>query len=378
MIMASIRKRTWTTAKGETKTAWCIDFVDQIGKRQRKQFATKRAADSFRITVEGEIHSGTYRADARKMTVKELVDAWLIHCQSRVGIDLEWSTSEDYKVKARYILDTQHGLCRMRLIDVTAGAIDDFRISLASAGLSKRNARTVVRGLSAAFTFGQERSWVASNPVLRSRRRNGDSRDEEQVAIPDHEDVKRLIAEAYKLDQDFGLFLKFAALTGLRSSEQRGLLWRHVDLKANRLTVETRVDRRNERGSPKSKAGRRKVPLPPNLVAELRAHKLKVGGSEDTPVFPARNGQPLRHENVLRRAFYPARKEAGASDINWHALRHYAISCWIAAGLTAKTVQVRAGHSSIRMTFDRYGHLFPDGHEGAEMAAIESRLADGT
>ncbi len=376
--MASIRKRTWTTAAGEGKAAWCVDFVDQTGKRQRKQFATKRAADAFRIQVEGQVQSGTYRADARKLTVKELVDAWLAHCQGRVGVDLEWSTAADYQVKARHILDAQHGLARMRLIDVTTGTVDDFRISLVSAGLSKANAKTVVRGLSAAFTFGQERNLVVFNPVLRSRSRNGDGRDEQQVAIPDHEGVKRLIAEAYKLGAAFGLFVKFAALSGLRSSEQRGLLWRHVDLKAGRVTVETRVDRRNERGSPKSRAGRRKVPLPPNLVAELRAHKLKVGGSDDTPVFPARNGQPLRHENVLRNAFYPARAAAGAPGINWHALRHYAISCWIAAGLTAKTVQVRAGHSSIRMTFDRYGHLFPDGHEGAEMAAIESRLADGT
>ena len=41
-----------------------------------------------------------------------------------------------------------------------------------------------------------------------------------------------------------------------------------------------------------------------------------------------------------------------------HALRHTAVSNWIAAGMNAKAVQERAGHSSITVTMDVYGHLF--------------------
>ena len=53
--MASVRKRTWASPTGETKTAWFVDYYDSRGDRQRKHFANKKAADAFRISVEGQL-----------------------------------------------------------------------------------------------------------------------------------------------------------------------------------------------------------------------------------------------------------------------------------------------------------------------------------
>ena len=55
---------------------------------------------------------------------------------------------------------------------------------------------------------------------------------------------------------------------------------------------------------------------------------------------------------------------------NWHALRHFAVSCWIEAGLSPKTVQTFAGHSSLQVTMDRYGHLFKSDDHKKAMDAI--------
>jgi integrase len=68
--MASVRKRTWTSA-GETKTAWFVDYYDKRGDRQRKHFPTKKAADAFRINVEGQLHAGIYRPDASKQSSRD-------------------------------------------------------------------------------------------------------------------------------------------------------------------------------------------------------------------------------------------------------------------------------------------------------------------
>jgi integrase len=57
-----------------------------------------------------------------------------------------------------------------------------------------------------------------------------------------------------------------------------------------------------------------------------------------------------------------------------HALRHFAISCWIAAGLPPKTVQTFAGHSSLQVTMDRYGHLFRSDDHGRAIDAIASEI----
>ena len=56
------------------------------------------------------------------------------------------------------------------------------------------------------------------------------------------------------------------------------------------------------------------------------------------------------------------------------ALRHFAISTWIEAGLAPKTVQTFAGHSSLQVTMDRYGHLFKSDDHKAAMEAIAKTL----
>jgi hypothetical protein len=51
--LAKVKKREWTTSKGEARQAWQVDFSDAEGVRQRKQFETKREADDFRVEIEG-------------------------------------------------------------------------------------------------------------------------------------------------------------------------------------------------------------------------------------------------------------------------------------------------------------------------------------
>jgi integrase len=53
----------------------------------------------------------------------------------------------------------------------------------------------------------------------------------------------------------------------------------------------------------------------------------------------------------------PVQHPAPPAPFNWHVLRHFAVSCWIEAGLSPKTVQTFAGHGSLQVTMDRYGHL---------------------
>jgi len=53
-----------------------------------------------------------------------------------------------------------------------------------------------------------------------------------------------------------------------------------------------------------------------------------------------------------------------------HDLRHTAISLWIAAGANPKQIAVRAGHTSVSVVLDRYGHLFPQ-HDDALLQALE-------
>jgi integrase len=131
------------------------------------------------------------------------------------------------------------------------------------------------------------------------------------------------------------------------------LRWRHIDLDRGEVTIETRVDAHRQEDVTKTAVGMRNVPLGSALVEELRAWQSRsaYAGSDDL-VFPNERGKYLSHDNMVKRLFLPLfdrladlhaqsprEHPAAPALFNWHALRHFAISCWIDAGLAPKTIQ---------------------------------------
>lgn len=60
-----------------------------------------------------------------------------------------------------------------------------------------------------------------------------------------------------------------------------------------------------------------------------------------------------------------------APEFRIHDRQHTAVSLWIKAGISAKEVSVRAGHTSVAFTLVRYGHLYPANHD-AFIAALDA------
>ena len=74
---------------------------------------------------------------------------------------------------------------------------------------------------------------------------------------------------------------------------------------------------------------------------------------------------------IINNAGEPVMKDV--PKYGMHALRHTCASLWIEQGMNPKRIQKLMGHSSIQMTFDRYGHLFADA-EGDQRAAEDIQL----
>ena len=76
---------------------------------------------------------------------------------------------------------------------------------------------------------------------------------------------------------------------------------------------------------------------------DAEAWKIKSQFSRsDDLIFPNREGQHLGHDNFIKRQFPPLFDLLPTvKRFNWRALRHFAVSCWIEAGLAPKTVQAR-------------------------------------
>jgi len=369
----SVRKRKWITSGGEAREAFIVDYVDQEGNRHIRTFDRKGEATDYAATVKVDISKGVRTAS--KMTVAEAAEAWI----KRVEADgAERTTIRQYRQHINLHIVPRIG--KTRLSELTPGRAEWLRDDLLK-NLSRPMARKVVTSFKSLLKASKH-AHVASDVSIK---RNPREKRPLEVGkdIPTPNEIKRMI-EAAKGGRRYALLL-VAALTGLRSSELLGLRWRDVDLKAGELHVRQRADRYNEIGHPKSKAGVRSIPLAPDVLSALKEWKLACPKGEAGVVFPTGAGKIEHHKNVLR-SLEPILKAAGivdkAGDPKYalHAFRHFFASWCInrkADGgreLPPKVVQYLMGHSSIVMTLDLYGHLFPRSDDQTDLAEAARAL----
>lgn len=375
----SIRKRAWTTKTGQAREAWIFDYVDQTGNRHIETFERKKDADARAAVVKTDIRAGIHTAASTSPTVAAAADMWLRHVELE---GRERTTLKGYGEHVRLHIVPRIG--RLKLAGLTAPRVNAFRDELLASG-SRALARKVFTSLKAILKDAHRRGHVAQNVALGVSigvDPRGKKRLEAGVDFPTADEVRRMLAAARPRWRPL---LVTAVFTGLRASELRGLRWEDVDLKQGELRVRQRADLYNQIGRPKSRAGSRTVPLGPMVVNCLREWRLRSPPS--TFAFPTRTGKSMHHKNLIKAALIPAQIAAGvvtadgqAKYTGLHSLRHFYASWCInrrADGgleLPPKLVQARLGHASIVLTLDVYGHLFPAGDDGSELAAAERVL----
>ncbi len=245
--------------------------------------------------------------------------------------------------------------------------------------LSDATVRRIVSPLRACLSTARREGLIRSNPCdgvpLPHR---------PQIEETEHEKAKALTREQLGMflrivPPDWRVMFRTLAATGVRWSELAALRWRDLKLDGSEphLRVRRALAKRQPKGEeprykpPKSKHGQRAIPLDAALCRELRQRRqaAEFDGDEDL-VFPARNGAPLRQENVRRRVMQIAAEEAGVPWIGFHTFRHTCASMLFAAGRNVKQVQRWLGHHSPGFTLDTYVHLLDDGvGEGLDLAA---------
>jgi integrase len=65
----SVRKRQWTTRKGEEKESWIVDYTDQNGERHIQTFGRKKDADEYHATVRVDVRQGIHTPQGKSHTV---------------------------------------------------------------------------------------------------------------------------------------------------------------------------------------------------------------------------------------------------------------------------------------------------------------------
>jgi integrase len=242
--------------------------------------------------------------------------------------------------------------------------------------LSDETIKKIMAPLKACLATARKEDEVSSNAASETdlpERETADQLEEEQeeqvkaMSTSELATVLALIPDSHKV------FFEVLAATGLRISEARALQWRHLELDGSQPHVKVRRALvKGHMGKPKSKYGKREIPLHQDMVLALRRHHKdsEWPGQKDI-VFPSQTGTPIEPNNLYKRILKPVAEDAGVAWIGFHTFRHTCATRLFAAGRNVKQVQHWLGHYSATFTLETYIGLL-DEDKGEPLALPQS------
>lgn len=383
--MALIYRTDRKTKTAKSSPRWVVDWREPSGKRRRQTFTDVSAAKAHR----GLIESG--RPTSPELSGRSFADAAADFIESRKRLGRERSTWAAYARHLRLHLGPLIGnrdIAELRRSDFVR--LQEELL----AKLSHNLAKAVFVTARAIMAHTVHREWRVSDPA-RDVRFVKSGREKPRIEVPDKWKIHRLLEELGAGRVAAGepptrgyVFVRLALGSGLRASELRGLRVSDLRLDASpqTVTVAQRADQWRRIGPPKSRNGRRTVPIGPDL-AELLRRWIPLRPNPASPLlFPTDTGAPMDMPNFHVRIWKPAMRRAelvdpvtGRTLWTFHFLRHIYASQLIDLQLNPKQLQMRLGHGTIQMTLDVYGHLWRDiEKETQEVAEFERRMLGHT
>jgi integrase len=355
-FVAHIKKRRLSTGKVSYLAVYRVE-----GRERSRQFARRIDAERFLASTQAARNEGRWIDPAHgRMRLR----AWAEEAWEPVTAHLSPKAKQQADgVLRRHVL-TRFG--NVPLAELEHLQICEWVSRLHDQGLSPSSVAKAYQALDRLLQAAVRGKRLVTNPA-------------DDVKLPPIEEGEARILSDTELDRLLEVFDArykawplFAAYSGLRAGETFGLRRGRFDALRAKVTVaEECLDVGGQIifKAPKTKAGRRVVPIP-SFVAQAVAATIPTNSSPDHLVFRSPGGGPVYLNNFRQRVWYPALASAGLEGLRMHDLRHTAVSRWIDAGATPKQVQTWAGHRSIRTTYDVYGHLLPDS-EDRVMAVLD-------
>ena len=347
--MAHIRRHPVDDSK------WQVRYIDPTGRERSKTFPRKVDAEKYLIHVEAQKQRAEWIDPAQSATkFGELAGRWIAsrsHLKPR--------TLEGYRSLLRVHILPAFGSTRLDRIDRLT--VDTWMADLKAIGLSASRRRQAFQVLRQILEAAVQDRYLPSNPAA-------------GVKLPKFEQREQLFLEPAEVDEvavlvpeQFRALVYIFAYGGLRWGEAVALRRRRVDVLRGRLEVaESMSDVAGQLiFGPTKNYRNRTIVLPRFLREMLNDHLLDhtARGTEGL-LFTAENGSPLRNSNFNRRVWKPTVEAAALPEgLRIHDLRHSAVAFLISQGAHPEAIKRYMGHSSISVTMDIYGHLFPSDAE---------------
>ncbi|WP_298330927.1 site-specific integrase [Haloactinopolyspora sp.] len=378
---------------------WRANWRDPAGRQRAKTFPTKREASRFLAEVESTKSRGQYiDPQAGKTRFGDFAARWEA---ARV---VEATTSAATRSALRARLLPYWGTWPLASIDHLA--VQEW-VNKIAAELAPSSVASLHGKLSAILGAAARARLIAANPCEGIRLPAARKADRDGRTITRDELVSKLLPV---VPEFYRALPATAAGAGLRWGECLGLRWSDIDVDAGvlhvrRVVIEVR-GRVTVKPYPKTRAGRRTVPMAGFLSDALRIHRKITGGGEQTAVFTGPDGGHLLRGNFRRRIWRPSLVRAGllgnlaptddgqviatwpTSDsedaqaefaaenaaikhivanahggLRFHDLRHCYATWLVSRNLPVNVVQTVMGHEQATTTLNLYTHASADHYE---------------
>jgi len=343
-----------------------------IGEKPGQGFKTYSEARRRLNEILVEVDRGIY-IKPKAGTFAQFAEEWLAG-----RLSVEGGTISAYgSIIRRHLIPS--------LGELQVGEIEESQYQALAAALAKKVAPKTVGNIMGllntmlAGKFGQ--SAVKQGYVCRNAAKGVElpKRDKEEVIPPTPEQVSLLLAAAREIGGVRPSVVLMGASTGVRRGEFLALRYCDIDWFNREIQIRQAIKKAKatdgahkwqwKMGTPKSKKSRRRIGMTQTVSSLLAGLKEASGAGEDDLIFSKASVglEPadawIDPDYFDASVFAPIADKAGFSGMRFHDLRHFFASMLIAQGNSAKYVQDQMGHSSIQVTFDTYGHLFPQSRQ---------------
>jgi integrase len=357
------------------RNSWRLKFDigrDPVTNERRSRYITfrgsKRQAEQELTNRMAEYNAGV-SVDPSKILVSDYLAEW--HTDY-AAVHVTPKTAERYKQLIKNQIAPYIG--QVQLQRLQPAHLQSLYAKLLKDGLAPRTVGHVHRLLRKAVGHAGTMGLVQRNVATLVKPPKA---DDAEITILTKEQIARLLTHVK--GRTIYPILALGLATGARRGELLAL--RIKDFNSENSTV--RIERALEQTkgqlrfkAPKTKHGKRTVMIPPPIVAELKAHIMKVQerrlllgmgrAGRDDLLFPRWDGQ-VRSPHWLTQKFQQAMNALKIKGVTLHSLRHTHASQLIASGMDVLTISRRLGHGSAAITLRVYGHLI----EGKDAQAAE-------
>ena len=370
-------------------------FCTRNGSRQEKYFDTLPEARNWLADAKYEDRHGVTVTSAEMM-----VDEWYNYWMDNLICDLAPNTKRNYE--ERYKQNIQPVIGKMHMADVKPMHCKVVlnRMETAYAGSTIRQAYIAMGTM---FRAAVMNDIITKHPMdgVRYTKPVRAVDDIKFLTVAEQEKFMDVAKRSHNYRQ-YALILE----TGLRTAELIGLTWDSIDWKKHTLTISKSLEYRHKEGywragPPKTEKSYRTIPLTDRAYQILkecyderdsrkesevlsqvleymdrRTGQTKCLVMHDLVFVNWRTGEPAKNSSYDTH-LYKLCDEAGIKRFCMHALRHTYATRAIESGMQPKTLQKLLGHSSLKMTMDRYVHVTDDSMEMGIRLFEQGQLENG-